>query len=103
MSLCGTKDNVKRKEGNDESNCLIGFLRGQFLDSKAKTGGIVLNILEIFKRLKGLKIFFPRPDKRAEKLPYVTRHNHAKFGADIIGGSRFSKEHSLTGFKNMSF
>ena len=65
MSLCGTKGNVKRKERNDQSNCLIGFLRGQFLDSKAKTGAVVLNILEVLKRLKGLKIFFPRPDKRA--------------------------------------
>ena len=64
MSLCGTKDNVKRIERNDQSNCLIGFLRGQFLDSKAKTGGVVLNILEVLKRLKGLKIFFLRPDKR---------------------------------------
>ena len=65
MSLCGTKDNVKRIERNDQSNCLIGFLRGQSLDSKAKTGGVVLNILEALKRLKGLKIFSPRPDKRA--------------------------------------
>ena len=31
-----------KRERNDKNNCLIGLLRGEFLDSKAKTRGIVL-------------------------------------------------------------
>ena len=37
----------KNRERNDENNCLICFLRGQSLDSKAKTRGIALNIYEV--------------------------------------------------------
>ena len=44
---CGRKDKVKRKERNNEYNCLIGFPRGQFLDNKAKTRGIALNIFRV--------------------------------------------------------
>ena len=33
-----------KREKNDENNCLICFLRGQFLDNKAKTRGIALNV-----------------------------------------------------------
>ena len=39
-----SKENRKR---DDKNNCLICFLRGQFLDSKAKTRGIALNIYEV--------------------------------------------------------
>ena len=35
-----------KRDRNDENNCFIGFLRGQFFDSKARTRGIALNILE---------------------------------------------------------
>ena len=45
-SLWNKVQSKKKRERNDE-NSLIGFLRGQFLDSKAKTGGIVLNIFEV--------------------------------------------------------
>ena len=38
----------KKRDRNDENNCLIGFLRGQFLESKAKIRGIALDILEEF-------------------------------------------------------
>ena len=41
VSLCGTKCKVKRNtDRNGKNYCLNGFLRGQFLDSKAKTRGI---------------------------------------------------------------
>ena len=39
--------NKKKRERNDENNCLICFLRGQFQDRRAKTRGIVLNIQEV--------------------------------------------------------
>ena len=39
------------KERYDENNCLICFLRGQFLDSEAKTRGIALNIDEVLWEL----------------------------------------------------
>ena len=45
QSFCRTKNKVKREERNDENNCLIGFLRGQLLDSKVKTRGTALNII----------------------------------------------------------
>ena len=38
------RQSKKKGEKNDKNNCLICFLRGQFLDSKAKTRGIALNI-----------------------------------------------------------
>ena len=45
LSLCGTKYKVKKKiERNAKTHCLIGFLKGQFLDSKAKNRGTVLNL-----------------------------------------------------------
>ena len=39
----GTKSKVKRRERNVKNNCLTGFLRGLFLDSKAKTRRIALS------------------------------------------------------------
>lgn len=33
----------------------------------------------------------------------VARDRRDKFNADVKGGSRFSKEYSLRGFKNVSF
>ena len=38
-----SKKNTER-ERNDESNCLICFLRGQFRDSKAKTREVAFDI-----------------------------------------------------------
>ena len=39
---------TKKKGGVDYKNsCLIDFLRGQFVDSKAKTRGTALNILKV--------------------------------------------------------
>ena len=52
LSLCRTKDKVKRKERgkrNDESNCFICFLRGKLLGSKAKTRGITLKFRKFFE------------------------------------------------------
>ena len=37
----------KERERNDKNNCLPGYLRGKFLDSKAKPLETVLNILEV--------------------------------------------------------
>ena len=39
----------KKTERNGKNYGLNGFLRGQFLDSKAKTKGIVLNLLKAFE------------------------------------------------------
>ena len=50
-SLWNKEQNKKKREKNDENNCLIGFHRGQFLDSKAKTRGIALNILKVLWEL----------------------------------------------------
>ena len=43
-SLQNKGQSKKNKERNDKNNCLICFLRGQFLDSTAKTRGIALDI-----------------------------------------------------------
>ena len=51
LSLCRTKDKLKRTERGMMNNCLICFLTGQFLDSKAKTRGIALNIYEVLWEL----------------------------------------------------
>ena len=58
---------MKKREINDENNCLIGFLRGQFLDSIAKTRGITLNILKVFLRILTLLIHI-RKFKEKKKL-----------------------------------
>ena len=50
-SLRNKGQSKKNRERNDENNCLICFLRGQFLDSKAKTRGIALNIYEVLWEL----------------------------------------------------
>ena len=42
-SLWNKGINKKETERNYENNCLICFLRGQFLESKAKTRGVGLN------------------------------------------------------------
>ena len=44
--LQNKRQSKKNRERNDKINCLIYFLRGQFLDSKAKTRGIALNFYE---------------------------------------------------------
>ena len=38
-----------KTDRNDENNCFIGFLRGQFLDSKARTRGIALIFWKLFE------------------------------------------------------
>ena len=43
-SLRNKGQSKRNKERTDENNCLICFLRGQFLDSKAKTRGIEILI-----------------------------------------------------------
>ena len=50
-SLQNKGQSKKNRERDDENNCLICFLRGQFLDSKAKTRGIALNIDEVLWEL----------------------------------------------------
>ena len=42
-SLWNKGESKKKRERNDGDNCLIGFLRGQFLDSKGKAIGNALN------------------------------------------------------------
>ena len=43
-SLQKKEQSKKNRERNDENNCLICFLRGQFLDSKAKTREVAFDI-----------------------------------------------------------
>ena len=43
-SLRNKRQSKKKRERNDENNCLIYLIRGQFLDSKAKIRGIAFNI-----------------------------------------------------------
>ena len=46
-SLRNKGQSKKNRERNEENNCLICFLRREFLDSKAKTRGITFNIWEV--------------------------------------------------------
>ena len=43
--LWNKEQSKRKKETNDSNNCLLDFVRGQFLDGKAKTRGIAFKIL----------------------------------------------------------
>ena len=46
-SLWNNEQSKKKKEKNDKNNWLIGFLRGQILDSTTKSWKIIGNVLEV--------------------------------------------------------
>ena len=45
--LWNKEQSKRKKERNDSNNCLLDFVRGQFLDCEAKAGGIAFNILNV--------------------------------------------------------
>ena len=45
--LWNKEQSKRKKERDDNNNCLLDFVRGQFLDSEAKAGGIAFNILNV--------------------------------------------------------
>ena len=65
---------TKKKGGGDYKNsCLIGFLRGQFVDSKAKTRGTALNILKVL--WEPLRCRFKPANLKKKTISFVKKLN----------------------------
>ena len=80
--LLNKRQSKKKRERNDENNCLICFIRGQFLDSKAKTRGIAHNI---YDSLRTLMLLIPsRKYQVAKTIMFVRNSNQSKLASAIF-------------------
>ena len=68
-SLWNKGQSKMKRERNDENSCLLGFLRAQFLDSKAKTWGIAINILDALWEL--LHCWYTTENSKNKKLSFL--------------------------------
>ena len=78
MSICRTKDKVRRTEKRMMRiyNCLICFLRRQFLNSTAKTRGIALTIRKFFEN--SYTVYTPENLKKKTVVVFARSLNYIK-------------------------
>ena len=95
-SLQNKGQSKKNREMNDGNNYLICFLRVQFLDSKAKTRGIALNIYEV---LWELLYCWYTPENFFKNCYFCKKFKLVKDTViNVVPNADISKTHKITFF-----